>query len=305
MGEAITGALFLGAATSLPGIITSVVTAYQGAPNLALSNAIGGMAAQTVFLVVADLLYRHANLEHAAASVTNLLNAGLLVALLGIILMAVYSPNVTYFGIHPATPIIFASYIFGLRLSRQNQESPQWLPRQTVATIEDEAEESDDGSEEDRKKTSQLIYLFAITGIITAACGYVIAQGGLEIVKRFGLSESFVGVFMTAVGTSSPELVVTIAAVRRGALTLAVGNIIGGNSFDVLFAGAADVAYRDGSIYHKAQDSEIFLIGATITMTAVLILGLVSRERKGFGGIGFEGILVLLIYALLFFVIRL
>jgi cation:H+ antiporter len=43
------------------------------------------------------------------------------------------------------------------------------------------------------------------------------------------------------------ELVTTIAAVRRGALQLAVGGIIGGNTFDTLFLTAADVSYREGS----------------------------------------------------------
>ena len=51
---------------------------------------------------------------------------------------------------------------------------------------------------------------------------------------------------MTAVATSLPELVTTLAAVRRGAAQLAVGGIIGGNAFDVLFLSASDVAYRDG-----------------------------------------------------------
>lgn len=40
-----------------------------------------------------------------------------------------------------------------------------------------------------------------------------------------------------------------MAAVRRGALTLAVGDILGGNCFDVLFISGSDVAYREGSIY--------------------------------------------------------
>ena len=71
-GEALVGAVLLGGSTSLPGILTSVTTAYQGYPSLSISNAIGGIAVQTAFLAVADLFYRKANLEHAAASVANL-----------------------------------------------------------------------------------------------------------------------------------------------------------------------------------------------------------------------------------------
>ncbi|MFW5739202.1 MAG: hypothetical protein ACOC1F_02430 [Myxococcota bacterium] len=58
-------------------------------------------------------------------------------------------------------------------------------------------------------------------------------------------------------------------AVRRGALTLAVGGIIGGNSFDVLFVAFADVAYRDGSIYHAITDRRVFLLSLTGLRTSV------------------------------------
>ncbi|MGD1912291.1 MAG: hypothetical protein ACFB2X_15970 [Rivularia sp. (in: cyanobacteria)] len=72
-GEAVIGAVFLGGSTSLAGIVTSVTAALGGHAELAVSNALGGIAAQTAFVAVADLFYRKANLEHAAASVTNLI----------------------------------------------------------------------------------------------------------------------------------------------------------------------------------------------------------------------------------------
>ena len=70
MGEIIAGAVFVGGSTSLPGIITSMTTAAEDHPGLAIGNAVGGLTAQTAFLAIADLAYRRANLEHAAASVT-------------------------------------------------------------------------------------------------------------------------------------------------------------------------------------------------------------------------------------------
>ncbi len=55
MGEAMFGAVFLGGCTSLPGIVTSVASAYQGYAEISISNAIGGIAAQTAFLAIADI----------------------------------------------------------------------------------------------------------------------------------------------------------------------------------------------------------------------------------------------------------
>ena len=72
LGEALVGGLFLGAITSLSGSIVSGLSAYNGFYSLAINNCLGGIAAQTTFLIIADMSYRNVNLEHAAASLPNL-----------------------------------------------------------------------------------------------------------------------------------------------------------------------------------------------------------------------------------------
>jgi len=84
-----------------------------------------------------------------------------------------------------------------------------------------------------------------------------------------------------------------VAAVRRGALQLAIGGIIGGNMFDALFVATSDVAYRDGSIYHAIDMRTVFWIALVLVMTAILLLGLLRRERQGPGGIGWESVLLI------------
>ena len=110
------------------------------------------------------------------------------------------------------------------------------------------------------------------------------------------MSESFVGALFTAVATSLPELIVSIAAVRRNAVTLAVSNIIGGNTFDVLFVAFADMAYNRGSILHAIAGDQVFIIALTMLMVTSLILGLLHRERKGIGKIGWESMLIIILY---------
>jgi cation:H+ antiporter len=297
LGEAFIGALLLGAGTSLPGILTSVVTASNGYPQLAVSNGIGGLAAQTVFLVAADLAHRKVNLEHAAASVPNILNATLLISLLALILLAANLPPVTLFSIHPVTPVLFLVYAWGLRLSRRSGQAPQWRPKQTPETQVDDQDEDESGDEATWRLWAKFVGLVGVLGV----AGFAVAKSGEGLVSTAGIGESLVGAAFTAVATSLPELVTSIAAVRRGALTLAVGNIIGGNAFDTLFVGSADVAYRPGSIYHAVDgglgQQETFLICVTMLMTAVLISGLVAREKHGPGKIGFESGLLVIIYA--------
>nr|WP_255720266.1 hypothetical protein [Acuticoccus kalidii] len=133
--------------------------------------------------------------------------------------------------------------------------------------------------------------------LVIGLAGYAVAWLGVAIAKEAGIGETVVGSLMTSVATSLPELVTTLAAVRAGALQLAVGGIIGGNMFDVLFLSAADVAYREGSIFHAIDPASAFWALVGIAMTGVLLLGLIRREPHGFANIGFESALILLIYS--------
>ncbi|MGB3682355.1 MAG: hypothetical protein WA990_07690 [Rubrobacteraceae bacterium] len=295
LGEALVGAVLLGASTSLSGIVTSVTAAADGRAELAISNAVGGIAAQTVFLAVADAVYRRANLEHAAASTANLAQGTLLVGLLGIPLMAFGGPDVTLWGIHPATVLILAGYLFGLRIVSQTQTAPMWGPEPTQETQSEGEDDSEDGTTS-RLSLSGLWIRFVVFALVIGIAGWVVAKTGVNIADETGLTETFVGGILTAVVTSLPELVTSIAAVRRGALTLAVGGIIGGNAFDTIFIAFSDIAYREGSIYHAITGQQVYLISLTVVLTGILLLGLLRREERGIANIGFESFLVIVLY---------
>lgn len=292
LGEAVFGAVLLGATTSLPGSVASITTAFAGRADLAASNAVGGIAAQTAFLVVADMVYRHANLEHAAASVTNLINGALLCALLALPLLAATGPEVSFYGVHPASVLVLVLYVFGLKLAAAAQRAPAWKPVRTGLTREDVPEED----HRDTRGAGRVWMSFVTLGAIVGVAGWTVGISGIALVRHTGLSETLVGSLFTAIATSLPELVTAVAAVRQGALTLAVGGIIGGNTFDVLFLVFADVAYREGSIYHAISEQPLFIISLTILLTAFLLLGLIRRERRGVANIGFESMAVLVFY---------
>jgi cation:H+ antiporter len=300
-GEALFGAIFLGGTTSLPGVVTSVVAALNGHPELAVSNAIGGIAAQTLFLSIADITYRKTNLEHAAASFTNLMQGVLLIGLLAFVIIGMSGPEFEVFRVHPFSILLIIGYVVGSKLISRAKDKPMWSPRITIATVEDAPDD------ENLKKLSlrKVTVTFIISAIVVAIAGFMVAKTGITIADKTGLSESLVGVLLTAIATSFPELIVSISAVRRGALTLSVGNIIGGNSFDVLFIAFADIAYGKGSILHAITQNQVFIMGLTMLMTSTLILGLLHREREGFGKIGWESLLIIILYfagnAVLFF----
>lgn len=291
MGEALAGALLLGAATSLPGLMTTITGASSGDAGFAVSNAVGGIAAQTTFLVIADLMYRKVNLEHAAASLPNIVQTMVLMALIGVVLSATGTPETLVGWVHPATIVLVAVYGYGLVVTRRARESPMWRPRVTPRTVTDE-QQPDVWSE---RSIRALWGMFAGFAVLVGITGYFIGRAGLAVAMESGLSGSLVGALFTSVITSLPELVTVIAAVRIGALTLAVSNIVGGNTFDVLFVAAADVAFTGGSVYHAADSRAVFFMALTVLLTSMLAAGMLSREKRH---IGFEGIAILVFYAL-------
>lgn len=293
LGEAVVGGVLLGAATSFSGTIVSLTAALDGRASLAFSNGIGGIAAQTAFLAIADSLYRRANLEHAAAELANVFQCGLLLLLLTIPLAAYTTPPFDIWGVHPASLILALVYAAGVLATARLRDDPMWEPVDTGETRTDTPDEGDDPGQPARG----LILRFFLLMLVLGAAGWLISRVGAQMSDRLGLSASLVGALMTAVITSLPELVTTLAAIRRGALQLAVGGIIGGNTFDTLFLTISDIGYRDGSVYHAVGTQDLFWLAVALLMTAVLMLGLIYRERQGPGGIGRESIALLCIYA--------
>jgi len=292
-GEAVIGGVLLGAATSFSGTIVSLTSALSGDASLAFSNGIGGIAAQTAFMALADMLYRRANLEHAAAELANVFQCGLLLLLLSVPLVAFSAPAFTIWSVHPASLVLVAVYAIGVAATARLREEPMWKPVDTPDTRPDEPEDGDDPSKPARGLLAQFVILMSFMGV----AGWVVAQLAGVVIERYGLSSSVVGALMTAVVTSLPELVTTLAAVRRGALQLAVGGIIGGNTFDILFLTISDVGYRDGSLYHAVGADDLFWLSVALVMSAVLLLGLIYRQRGGPGRIGFESVAMLGVYA--------
>lgn len=292
LGEALVGAVLVGAATSLPDLLATATPALNGLPDLAVGNALGGVLGQTAFLAAIDLAYRRANLEHAAASLPNLMQASVLMTLLAAVLLLFHVPTFTIGGVHLGTFALPFMYLYGLRLVHGAGETPMWRPTKTAQTRQDVPAEP----EGQGRRLQALVTEFLIYGALLAAAGYALGRAGESLVATTGLTETAVGIFLTGLASSSGELVVGIAAVRRGALTLAVGNVIGGNMFDTLLVGVADVMYRDGSVYVATAERHTVYVGLALLMTGAVLIGLLRRERHGVANIGMESVAVLVLY---------
>jgi cation:H+ antiporter len=135
---------------------------------------------------------------------------------------------------------------------------------------------------------------FALFAILLSAAGFALAWAGAEFADSTALSATSVGLLLTSVATSTPELVTSVAAARRGAIGLAAGDIIGGNTFDTLFIAAADIA-AVGSIFAGAGQSAVGLAGLVVLLNGVLLAGLV-RQGSGARATDAESLSIVVIW---------
>lgn len=98
--------------------------------------------------------------------------------------------------------------------------------------------EKEDATEETNKRSSKGIWLSVfnlIAGLgITIFTSEMVVSNALEITEQLGIKQSFVGIILIGLGTSLPELAVSLNAIRKKAHGLSVGNLIGSNIFDAL-----------------------------------------------------------------------
>ncbi|WP_324274383.1 hypothetical protein [Blastococcus brunescens] len=211
----------------------------------------------------------------------------ILSAMLAIPVIGYATPGLQLGWFHPLSLLIPLLYGYGLRLLRKMREEPMWQPTRTDQTADDDTGESNggngDGAEDPYGATSTrgLWARLAALGLVVGVAGWIVGQAGLGVVAATGLDSGLIGFTLTTGISSLPELVVLIAAIRLGQLTLGVGNIVGGNVYDVLMITVADLAYLDGPLYRNAGPTSLVLLGGTLLMTAVLAGGSSSGTASG------------------------
>ena len=124
-------------------------------------------------------------------------------------------------------------------------------------------------------RSAALRYTGAAVLVVSAALW--LPQLGAELARQTGLGEAFVGSLFIAITTSLPEIVVSLAAVRIGALDLGIGNVLGSNLFNLLILGLDDVFYRQGPLLAQVDASHGVTILAVVMMNALFLIGLTYR----------------------------
>jgi cation:H+ antiporter len=305
LGSALGGVVLLAIATNLPEIAITVTAASSGDIGVALGNILGGIAIQTVVLVALDVAggRGRAPLTYQAASLSLVLEAGLVVAVLTVAVMGSQLPaSFTLGRVTPASLLIVVLWLVGIALlgrarghlpwqeagqAPDNQKPPQGHSKHT----------KNQQAQQRRVSTTRAVLVFAVAAIATLAAGYFLEQSGDALAGHIGLTGVLFGSTVLAAATSLPELSTGVTSVRMGDAQLAMSDIFGGNAFlPVLFIVAELISGK--AVLPHAGATDIYLTGLGVLLTVGYIVGLLFRPRRRVLGMGVDSLAVLVLYGL-------
>ncbi|WP_321778310.1 calcium/sodium antiporter [Sulfurimonas sp.] len=129
----------------------------------------------------------------------------------------------------------------------------------------------DDSLAKEKFLWGKTIILLIIGFMLTIGGASFVIQSGTDIARVFGISEWIIGIFLISLGTSLPELVVSIVAVKKGNAEMSIGNIIGSNvaNFSMVLGAASLINPLTVDLITTKFDM-LILVGASITLLFIL-----------------------------------
>lgn len=122
--------------------------------------------------------------------------------------------------------------------------------------------------------------------------GRWIVEGATEIATAFGATETLIGLTVVALGTSLPELATSVVAVRKGQIDVAVGNAVGSNLFNILWALGLTAFVKPVTFSDNQMTDVLILAGVATILFLTVTLGKVRHQINKP-----EGILFVSLYA--------
>jgi cation:H+ antiporter len=226
------GATVVSLGTTLPEAFVSVMAAYMGNPGLALGNGVGSIIADTGLIFGLTCVLAAVPVNRFILNRTGWVQFGsatmLVLIAIGVLLISDSEPQldrwVGFLFLGLLVLYLYMTYV--------------WAKQGTVMLPEEEE------AEQKELKSLGTSWFLIIVGLLLVIMGArVLVPSASEIAMRFGVPEDVIAATMVAFGTSLPELMTAIAAVRKGHPEITVGNIVGADVLNVLFViGAAAAA---------------------------------------------------------------
>ncbi|WP_448218075.1 calcium/sodium antiporter [Endozoicomonas sp. 2B-B] len=251
--------------TSAPEILVSLSAALQGFPGLAVGNAMGSNIANIGLVLGVTALI--APLPVKAALTKREIPLLLVITIIsGLCIANGYLGRID--GLILLAGLVITLYLM-IRWQKQH-------PDEAVVEDEDIPELS----------SAKAWFMLGSGLLLLLGSSQLLVWGATEIAKAMGISDLVIGLTIVAIGTSLPELAASITSALKGHHDIALGNVIGSNTFNLLA-----VLSMPGLVAPGALDQAVILrdypvmLGMTILLALVCVIGRKPRHLGRMTGI--------------------
>ena len=262
-------------ATSAPEILVSAIASAKGQPGLAFGNAIGSNIANIGLVLGCVAIIRPIQLR--SATLRREMPALLAVTLLTVSLfLDAYLSRVD--GLVMLTGLVIVMI---------------WLARLGMRSAPNDPIQQDFEAEIPKNVAMPRAIIWLVIGLASLLLGaHFLVKGSISIAEFFGVSDVVIGILLVAIGTSLPELAVSLVSALRGEYGLAIGNIIGSNIFNLL--GVIGVA---ATIAPIGVEQSVLSVHIFVMVAFTLVLFAMTHDYDGKSELSrIEGIALLLAF---------
>lgn len=254
MSPYVVGATIVAVGTSMPELVSSMFAAYQGSSEIVAGNVIGSNVANILFiLAVGAILSKSVLTVDAKAMYADNLMLIASAMFFGItIIDRLFTRGEAVFFLMAMILVV----VYTIRKERSNKAAQ-------VPT----------GNEPPRSIRPILILIFSSLGVFFGAKFTILAI--VRIAPLLNIGTEVIAVSAVAIGTSLPELAVTMAAVRKNQTEIIIGNVLGSNIFNT-FA----VMGFSGIMGDLKVPEDLIFIGMPVMVAASLLLIFILRDSK-------------------------
>ena len=303
LGETIGGMVLLSITGALPELAITVSAVSSGHLDIAAGNLIGGVAMQTLVLVIADRFMQGSRpLSTASASLVPALEGTLVICVVGITVMSGLLPASAAVGpLGVGSIAILVVWMVGmvaLGRCRDRKDMDLVVPADTAApTAMPGADGSGKSDGLHNVSTARNVTIFLVASVVTLVAGVVLEQSGDRLADLMGINGVLFGATVLALASALPEISTAITGVKMKTYTLVFGDIFGGNAFQLILFVLADLLAGQPVLTHEGRaNAWIGMIG--LVMTAVYVAGILLRKPRRYWGLGADSWAALLIYVL-------
>lgn len=287
LSRLLVGSIALAAATSLPELSVDIAAVRAGHADLAAGDLFGSSLMNLLILAGIDLCRRNGRKMLSREAASHALSATLSIALTALAGCAVVTagrvPTTELLRIGGWSWAILIAYLLGVRMLFIDQRISAHVATETTK----------EGTIRAGPLRQSLVFFTAAAGVLVVA-GPRLAEAADALSDRTGLGGTFVGTTLVALTTSLPELVASLAAVRLGALDLAIGNALGSNAFNMILFVPLD-AVHSGSFFQALSPSHAVTAFAVVIATSIAVLGQLYHVERRLPLIEPDALLVILV----------